>query len=52
MWHPFIFKQGYTEITIVPTSSELRTLHLHSRQCSKSQQVIPCILSTLLFSYP
>lgn len=26
--------QGYTEITIVPTSSELRTIHLHSRQCS------------------
>ncbi|KAF8899169.1 hypothetical protein BD779DRAFT_64933 [Infundibulicybe gibba] len=25
---------GYTEITIVPTSSELRTIHLHSRQCT------------------
>ncbi|KAF9531853.1 hypothetical protein CPB83DRAFT_785561 [Crepidotus variabilis] len=25
---------GYTEITIVPTSSELRTVHLHSRQCT------------------
>ncbi|KAF8640825.1 hypothetical protein AX17_000474 [Amanita inopinata Kibby_2008] len=25
---------GYTEITLVPTSSELRTVHLHSRQCT------------------
>ncbi|KAF8167444.1 hypothetical protein B0H34DRAFT_792168 [Crassisporium funariophilum] len=25
---------GYTEITIIPTSSELRAVHLHSRQCS------------------
>lgn len=25
---------GYTEITIVPSSSELRTVHLHSRQCT------------------
>jgi transcription initiation factor TFIID subunit 2 len=25
--------QGYTELTIVPTSNELRTLHLHCRQC-------------------
>ncbi|KAF8963874.1 hypothetical protein BDZ97DRAFT_1701052 [Flammula alnicola] len=25
---------GYTEITIIPTSSELRTIHLHSRQCT------------------
>ncbi|KAF8727767.1 hypothetical protein AX14_007043, partial [Amanita brunnescens Koide BX004] len=25
---------GYTEITLVPTSSELRTIHLHSRQCT------------------
>ncbi|KAF7307415.1 Transcription initiation factor TFIID subunit 2 [Mycena indigotica] len=25
---------GYTEITIVPTSKELRTVHLHSRQCT------------------
>ncbi|PFH52313.1 hypothetical protein AMATHDRAFT_140606 [Amanita thiersii Skay4041] len=25
---------GYTEITIVPSSSELRTIHLHSRQCT------------------
>ncbi|KAJ6623113.1 hypothetical protein B0H10DRAFT_2011228 [Mycena sp. CBHHK59/15] len=25
---------GYTEITIVPTSKELRTINLHSRQCT------------------
>ncbi|KAM6498612.1 hypothetical protein JOM56_006560 [Amanita muscaria] len=25
---------GYTEITIIPASSELRTIHLHSRQCT------------------
>lgn len=25
---------GYTEITIIPTSSELRAIHLHSRQCT------------------
>ncbi|KAF9486524.1 TATA-binding protein associated factor Taf2 [Pholiota conissans] len=25
---------GYTEIVIIPTSSELRTIHLHSRQCA------------------
>ncbi|KAJ3571564.1 hypothetical protein NP233_g3673 [Leucocoprinus birnbaumii] len=25
---------GYTEITIVPTSSELRSIHLHARQCT------------------
>ncbi|KAJ3487118.1 hypothetical protein NLI96_g3752 [Meripilus lineatus] len=25
---------GYTEITIVPASKDLRTLHLHSRQCT------------------
>ncbi|KAF8665397.1 hypothetical protein AX16_000416 [Volvariella volvacea WC 439] len=25
---------GYTEITIVPASSELRTIYLHSRQCT------------------
>ncbi|KAK7058614.1 hypothetical protein VNI00_002250 [Paramarasmius palmivorus] len=25
---------GYTEITIIPTSSELRTINLHSRQCT------------------
>jgi len=34
-------RQGYTEITVVPTSKDLRTLHLHSRQCSKSHEV-PC----------
>lgn len=25
---------GYTEITIVPSSKDLKTLHLHSRQCT------------------
>ncbi|KAJ7897366.1 hypothetical protein B0H14DRAFT_2677986 [Mycena olivaceomarginata] len=25
---------GYTEITIVPTSKDLKTIHLHSRQCT------------------
>ncbi|EGO05242.1 hypothetical protein SERLA73DRAFT_82815 [Serpula lacrymans var. lacrymans S7.3] len=25
---------GYTEITIIPTSENLKTIHLHSRQCS------------------
>ncbi|PCH34126.1 hypothetical protein WOLCODRAFT_130217 [Wolfiporia cocos MD-104 SS10] len=25
---------GYTEITVVPTSKDLKTLHLHSRQCT------------------
>jgi transcription initiation factor TFIID subunit 2 len=28
--------QGYTEITIVPTHKDLKTIHLHSRQCSES----------------
>ncbi|KAG5636972.1 hypothetical protein H0H81_006217 [Sphagnurus paluster] len=27
-------KQGYTEITIVPTSRELKTIYLNSRQCT------------------
>jgi transcription initiation factor TFIID subunit 2 len=26
--------RGYTEITIVPVTSELKTVHLHSRQCT------------------
>ncbi|KAJ7750340.1 hypothetical protein B0H16DRAFT_1550372 [Mycena metata] len=25
---------GYTELTIVPTSKDLKTIHLHSRQCT------------------
>ncbi|OCH90063.1 hypothetical protein OBBRIDRAFT_793679 [Obba rivulosa] len=25
---------GYTELTVVPTSNELKTIHLHSRQCT------------------
>ncbi|KZT08630.1 uncharacterized protein LAESUDRAFT_45791 [Laetiporus sulphureus 93-53] len=25
---------GYTEITVVPTNKDLKTLHLHSRQCT------------------
>ncbi|KAG2155663.1 TATA-binding protein associated factor Taf2 [Suillus clintonianus] len=25
---------GYTEITLIPTNSNLRTIHLHSRQCT------------------
>ncbi|KAI0049299.1 hypothetical protein FA95DRAFT_1538598 [Auriscalpium vulgare] len=25
---------GYTEITIIPTSKDLKTIHLHSRQCT------------------
>ncbi|KAJ7597342.1 hypothetical protein C8J56DRAFT_316264 [Mycena floridula] len=25
---------GYTEITIIPTNAELKTIHLHSRQCT------------------
>lgn len=29
-------RQGYTEITIVPTSRDLQTIHLHSRQCGES----------------
>lgn len=28
--------QGYTEITIVPTTQNLKTIHLHSRQCGAS----------------
>ncbi|KAF8910047.1 TATA-binding protein associated factor Taf2 [Gymnopilus junonius] len=28
---------GYTEITIIPNSSELKTIHLHSRQCSSNE---------------
>ncbi|PPQ63820.1 hypothetical protein CVT24_009770, partial [Panaeolus cyanescens] len=31
---------GYTEITIIPTSSELRTIHLHSRQCTIHQVTV------------
>ncbi|KAF9055881.1 hypothetical protein BJ165DRAFT_1336062, partial [Panaeolus papilionaceus] len=31
---------GYTEITIIPTSSELRTIHLHSRQCAIHQVTV------------
>jgi transcription initiation factor TFIID subunit 2 len=27
--------KGYTEITIVPKSIDLKTIHLHSRQCSR-----------------
>lgn len=29
-------QQGYTEITVVPTSKDLKTIHLHARQCGKS----------------
>lgn len=29
-----ILEQGYTEITLIPTNPSLRTIHLHSRQCS------------------
>lgn len=29
-----ILEQGYTEITLIPTNPNLRTIHLHSRQCS------------------
>ena len=25
--------QGYTEITVVPTSKDLKAIHLHARQC-------------------
>lgn len=35
---------GYTEITIIPNSPELRTIHLHSRQCA--------IHSVIVGSYP
>jgi transcription initiation factor TFIID subunit 2 len=29
-----ILEQGYTEITLIPTNPNLKTIHLHSRQCS------------------
>lgn len=40
----FYHQQGYTEITIVPTSKDLKTINLHSRQCSKKLD--------FLLSYP
>lgn len=27
--------QGYTELTVVPTSKDLKTIHLHARQCGQ-----------------
>ncbi|KAF8323748.1 hypothetical protein DL93DRAFT_8248 [Clavulina sp. PMI_390] len=28
------FVRGYTELTVIPNNANLRTLHLHSRQCT------------------
>ncbi|OBZ68561.1 Transcription initiation factor TFIID subunit 2 [Grifola frondosa] len=32
--HRRVRSKGYTEITVVPTSKDLKTIHLHSRQCT------------------
>lgn len=30
-----VVPQGYTEITLVPVTKDLKTIHLHSRECSQ-----------------
>jgi transcription initiation factor TFIID subunit 2 len=40
----FVAAQGYTEITVLPQSKDLRTIHLHSRQCG----MLPCAMVVVL----
>jgi hypothetical protein len=38
--------QGYTDILVVPNDKALRTIHLHSRQCSTSNMDNAAVIST------
>jgi hypothetical protein len=38
--------QGYTDILVVPNDKALRTIHLHSRQCSTSNTDEAAVIST------
>ncbi|GBE77479.1 Transcription initiation factor TFIID subunit 2 [Sparassis crispa] len=43
---------GYTEITVVPTSKDLKTLHLHSRQCTIHSVTVASYLADFVHHDP